>query len=232
MSLKTSLKMDNQESLNSVTITTKIPSLFQPVKLTNDIILKNHIAISSMCSFAATPKHEIANLHFSRYKSFALQKPGLIMFEGIFISENGLTDEKELGIWNDEQAFKIKELIQEIHDLNSICCVQLFHSGRKAKGNDIVAPSPIPYDSNSVTPKELSINDIQEIRKQYLEAAKRSINICGFDAIEIACCNGNLLHQFQSKITNERHDEYGYKSPNSRIKLLCEIIDDINKEFN
>ncbi|KAI5964592.1 uncharacterized protein KGF55_001661 [Candida pseudojiufengensis] len=224
----------NSTSNTQPTLTsTPIPSLFKPFKVSNTSInLKNHIAVSSMCSFAADNNHEIANLHHSRYKSFASQKPSIIMFEGTFINSNSIIDDKELGIWNDEQAFKIKEIVDEIHSFGCICFIQLFHGGRMAKGLNIVAPSSIPYDSNSIVPKELNLKEIAKIRFEYLEAAKRSINICGFDGIEIACCNGNLLHQFQSKITNHREDEYGKKTIESRIKLLCEIIDDLNNEFN
>lgn len=55
----------------------------------NNLHLLNRLAVSSMCSYAAGPGNQIANLHLSRYKSFSAQHPGLIMIEGMCVDPKG-----------------------------------------------------------------------------------------------------------------------------------------------
>lgn len=227
------------------------PALFYPVNVKN-LQLGNRLAVSSMCSYAAGPGNQIANLHLSRYKSFSAQHPGLIMIEGMCVDPKGKLDDKELGIWNDEQAKKLKQIVDEIHKDGCVCCVQLSHGGRKAIGdgefdlngrasehndssrggdddNEILAPSAIAYDNRLKVPKEMTLADIQHAIGSFNKAAKRVVTISKVDGVEISCCNGNLLHQFMSKATNLRHDEYGCQSIESRCKILLDIIDQVRK---
>ncbi|CCG21104.1 hypothetical protein CORT_0A07190 [Candida orthopsilosis Co 90-125] len=226
------------------------PALFYPLDV-NNLHLLNRLAVSSMCSYAAGPGNQIANLHLSRYKSFSAQHPGLIMIEGMCVDPKGKLDDKELGIWNDEQAEKLKMIVDEIHKDGCVCCVQLSHGGRKAIGGgtsgdsngssaasndvdvdvEILAPSEIAYDNRSKIPKEMTLADINHVISSFAQAAKRAVTISQVDAVEISCCNGNLLHQFMSKTTNFRHDEYGCQSIESRCKLLLDIIDQVRNQI-
>ncbi|KAI5969978.1 hypothetical protein CANMA_001018 [Candida margitis] len=223
------------------------PALFRPLDIGN-LHLLNRLAVSSMCSYAAGPGNQIANLHLSRYKSFSAQHPGLIMIEGMCVDPKGKLDDKELGIWNDDQAGKLRSVADEIHNDGCICCVQLTHGGRKAIGEvssvgnaaagetgydgdaEILAPSAISYDNRSKVPKEMTSTDIHQAITSFSSAAKRAVQISQVDAVEISCCNGNLLHQFMSKSTNLRHDEYGCQSIKSRCKILMDIIDQVRKQ--
>ena len=218
------------------------PALFYPLDV-NNLHLANRLAVSSMCSYAAGPGNQIANLHLSRYKSFSNQHPGLIMIEGMCVHPKGKLDEKELGIWNDEQAEKLKQVIDEIHKDGCVCCVQLSHGGRKAIGDcengngfeddgvEILAPSAIAYDNRLKVPKAMSRKDIDEVISSFAQAAKRAVDISKVDAVEISCCNGNLLHQFMSKATNLRQDEYGCQTIKSRCKLLLDIINQVRHQI-
>ncbi|KAI5958010.1 hypothetical protein KGF57_002818 [Candida theae] len=228
------------------------PALFYPLDI-NNLHLRNRLAVSSMCSYAAGPGNQIANLHLSRYKSFSAQHPGLIMIEGMCVDPKGKLDDKELGIWNDKQAEKLKDVVDEIHKDGCVCCVQLSHGGRKAIGDggglndngnasvaindvvddgvEIIAPSAIAYDNRSKVPKEMSLADIKHVIASFAQAAKRAVKISEVDAVEISCCNGNLLHQFMSKATNLRQDEYGCQSVQTRCKLLLDILDQVRHQI-
>ena len=65
--------------------------------------------------------------------------------------------------------------------------------------------------------------DIQDFKRAFIAAVKRAL-ATGFDAIEIHCAHGYLLHQFLSPVTNHRNDEYGGSFEN-RTRLTCEIVD-------
>ena len=48
----------------------------------------------------------------------------------------------------------------------------------------VVGPSPIAWNEDHATPKELSKADIEDLKKAWAAAVKRALE-CGFDTIEI-----------------------------------------------
>lgn len=119
------------------------------------------------------------------------------------------------------------------------------HAGRKAStvaawlGNenatketggwpdDIIGPSPVPWDENSFMPKEMTLSDIADFRNSWVSSVERALR-AGFDVIEIHAAHGFLLHQFLSPVSNKRTDEYGGSFEN-RIRLLLEVIQDTRR---
>jgi 2,4-dienoyl-CoA reductase-like NADH-dependent reductase (Old Yellow Enzyme family) len=71
-----------------------------------------------------------------------------------------------------------------------------------------MGPSPIPFDAKSVSPREMTVDDIDAVVKQFAAAARRAIE-AGFEVVEIHSAHGYLLHEFLSPISNRRTDEYG-----------------------
>ena len=71
-------------------------------------------------------------------------------------------------------------------------------------------------------PRQLSIQEIQDLVQDWASAAERSIK-AGVDVIEIHGAHGYLIHQFLSPITNRRTDAYGGSFEN-RTRLLIEIV--------
>lgn len=222
------------------------PVLFQPLKINDSIELPNRIGVSPMCMYAAsTSTNEISSFHLIHYGSFAIRGPGIIFIESTSVSKNSGLSNYDLGLWNDYQAENLKKIVDFIHEQkNSIyCCIQLNHGGRKigeGKGFGIiennfkdycVGPSNIPFSENHNIPRELNINEIKQIIKDFGDSAERAIKICKFDSIEIHAGNGCLIHQFLSKLTNHRNDEYGGEFDN-RIRLLLEIIDEIKQRID
>jgi 2,4-dienoyl-CoA reductase-like NADH-dependent reductase (Old Yellow Enzyme family) len=87
----------------------------------------------------------------------------------------------------------------------------------------VFAPSAVPYDEKHAKPKAMIKEDIQDFKRAFIAAMKRAL-AAGFDAIEIHCAHGYLLHQFLSPVTNRRNDEYGGSFEN-RTRLIREIVD-------
>jgi anthraniloyl-CoA monooxygenase len=72
-----------------------------------------------------------------------------------------------------------------------------------------VGPSPLPYEHGvNQVPRELSVEELAEIRQQFVDAARRA-DEAGFDLLELHCAHGYLLSSFISPVTNRRTDEYG-----------------------
>ena len=60
-----------------------------------------------------------------------------------------------------------------------------------------VAPSPIKDPTLKYTPKEMTVEDMEQTLKDYASAAKRAKE-AGYDAVEIHGAHGYLLHEFFS----------------------------------
>jgi 2,4-dienoyl-CoA reductase-like NADH-dependent reductase (Old Yellow Enzyme family) len=135
-------------------------------------------------------------------------------------------------------------IINFAHSQNVKMGIQLAHAGRKAStmlpwddhliatpdegGWQTVSASPIAYN-NMQTPKELTIDEINQLTKQFGQAAKRAES-AGFDVIEIHAAHGYLIHQFYSPLTNHRTDQYGGSFEN-RIRFLLEVTDEVRKQI-
>ncbi len=71
-----------------------------------------------------------------------------------------------------------------------------------------MAPSAIPFDEDSKTPRALTTEEVKGMVEKFRLAVRRAVQ-AGFDAIEIHGAHGYLIHQFHSPLTNKRDDEYG-----------------------
>jgi 2,4-dienoyl-CoA reductase-like NADH-dependent reductase (Old Yellow Enzyme family) len=72
------------------------------------------------------------------------------------------------------------------------------------------------------TPKEMTISDIDDVKRRFAEAAKFCAEV-GFAGIELHAAHGYLLAQFLSPRSNMRTDDYG-GNPAKRARLVVEII--------
>jgi NADH:flavin oxidoreductases, Old Yellow Enzyme family len=122
--------------------------------------------------------------------------------------------------------------------MNAIPAIQIAHSGRKGSthkpweegysvpdnkgGWQPVGPSSIPFDNKSVTPKELSIQEIKDLENKFANSAVRAEK-AGFKCIELHMAHGYLVHEFLSPISNKREDDYGGNFEN-RMKFALNIV--------
>lgn len=96
----------------------------------------------------------------------------------------------------------------------------------------LVGPSPIPFrlNGNFPAPNELTKEEIKRIVNDFGEAARRAVEISGFDVIEIHGAHGYLINEFYSPISNKRDDEYGGSFEN-RTRFLKEVIDSVKSKI-
>jgi 2,4-dienoyl-CoA reductase-like NADH-dependent reductase (Old Yellow Enzyme family) len=163
----------------------------------------------------------------------------MIMMEATGVSPEGRISTQCLGLWNDEQAERLKPIVTFAHQMDTKIGIQLAHAGRKGSclppwsdhpmasldegGWECVAPSAISFGGKYPTPRSLSEIEIAELVAAFGSAAKRAVS-AGFDLVEIHAAHGYLIHQFLSPLSNTREDEYGGSFEN-RIRFLLEIID-------
>ena len=214
-----------------------IVHLFEPLTQ-RGITFRNRIGVSPMCQYSCTDGYA-NDWHLVHLASRAIGGAGLVITEAAAVTPVGRISPHDLGIWEDGQIAPLAKAVALIHQAGAIAGIQLAHAGRKAStaqpwiGNEVVpidqggwqpvAPSAIAFDANdSPTPRALTLEEIDQIRDQFVQATRRSLE-AGFKLIEIHAAHGYLLHEFLSPISNQRQDDYGGSFEN-RTRLLREVV--------
>lgn len=209
--------------------------LLSPVKIRN-LEFKNRIFVSPMCQYSAIDGMP-NDWHLVHLGSRAVGGAALVSTEATAVSPDGRISPADLGIWNDEQVTAFKRIAEFIKSQGAIPGIQLAHAGRKAStkipwigigvvpksegGWEVIAPSPLKFSDNYPQPKEMTVADMNVVRQQWSEAARRSL-AAGFQLVEIHMAHGYLLHQFLSPLSNQRRDEYGGEM-NNRMRFPLEV---------
>ncbi len=191
--------------------------------------LKNRIVMPPMIT-AHAEDGMVNQFHLAHYGVRSDMGVGMIIIEATAVSENGRITTKDLGIWSDEQAFGFEMLTDYLRKNKTISCIQLAHAGRKAdKTLKMVAPSAIPFKEDAPIPHELTLEEIEEVIKDFGKAALRAKSAI-FDAVEIHAAHGYLINQFLSPITNKRIDEFG-GSFEKRFEFLKRVFKEVRSNF-
>jgi dimethylamine/trimethylamine dehydrogenase len=131
-------------------------------------------------------------------------------------------------LWDDEDVRSHALMVDEVHAHGSLAGVELWHGGRAA-ANAYTREVPLGVSSRNVEPAEpiqsraMDKADIRELRRWYVEAAKRAKR-AGFDIVYLYACHWYLLREFLLP-SNRRADEYGGSLEN-RTRLLRELIEE------
>lgn len=161
----------------------------------------------------------------------------LVFTEATAVSPEGRISPADLVIGNDEQVKAFKRITAFIKSQGAIPGIQLAHAGRKAstkipwigegmvpkseEGWEVIAPSAVKFSDNYPQPREMTLADMKAVVRQWSEAARRSLD-AGFQVVEIHMAHGYLLHQFLSRLSNQRKDEYGGELIN-RMRVPLEV---------
>ena len=218
----------------------KNQALLQSFNL-NGLELPNRVVMAPMTRSRADNEGNVptAELQGEYYKQRA--SAGLIISEGSQVSKEAVGYVNTPGIHTPEQVEGWKKVTEMVHEANGRIFIQLWHVGRMShpdfhEGEKPLAPSPINPNAQSytyegfkdtVTPKEMTIEDIKSTVQDFKKAAKNAME-AGFDGVEIHSSNGYLFHQFFNGTSNQRSDEYGGSIQN-RAKILFEVLDEVKQ---
>lgn len=183
--------------------------LFSAYKI-KGLELKNRVVMPPMCQYSVENKDGIAtDWHYLHYVSRAIGGAGLIIIEMTDVEPDGRTTDFDLGLWSDDQIPELARIVEACHQYGAKVGIQIAHAGRKAEDAKVpVAPSAIPFDEKSKTPRALSTDELKQMVEKFRLAVERAVK-AGVDVIELHAAHGYLIHQFQSPLTNKRTDEYG-----------------------
>ena len=184
--------------------------LFSPISI-KSVEIKNRIVLPPMVRFGwSDGKGFVTEKHVKHYSQIAKGGAGLIIIEALAISEVGKLSDDQLGIWSDDHIDGISKIAEACHKYGSMITAQIHHAGLKTPSSvSEIASAPSDFKkSGRLIAKALSIEEIQKIQGQFVDAAKRSKK-AGLDGIELHGAHGYLVSQFMSPITNKRDDDYG-----------------------
>ena len=212
--------------------------LFSPINL-RGLTLKNRIVISPMCQYSAIDGNA-TDWHLIHLGNLSLSGAGLLMIEATAVNATGRISYGDLGLYSDDNEKSLGRILTSCRRYgNTPIGIQIAHSGRKGsthlpwKGGapltpkeeawQTVAPSAIARGKNWPIPHELSIEEIDSIKKDFIASTERASRL-NIDLIELHVAHGYLLHEFMSPISNTRNDQYGGNLEN-RMRLPLEIAE-------
>lgn len=214
-------------------------ALLRPCNIGN-LQLSNRMVMAPLTrSRADNPANAPTALHVEYYRQRA--SAGLIISEGSQVSKRAVGYINTAGIYSQAQIEGWKKVTSAVHAEGGKIFLQLWHVGRMShpdfhEGALPLAPSALNPNEKSytpegfkdtVTPKEMSQEEIKETIGEFREAAANAM-IAGFDGVEIHASNGYLLHQFFNSTSNTRSDEYG-GSEEKRARILFEVIEAVKE---
>lgn len=214
--------------------------LFTPFDLSGTQ-LANRVVMAPMTR-TRTPENvpgELTALYYSQRAS-----AGLIITEGLPISDEGRGYLYTPGLYTDEQTQGWRTVTDAVHAKGGKIFAQLWHVGRmshvsiqpghiapvsagevRATGTTVYAftetgePGPVAPSA----PRALTTDEVRRVTQDFVASARRAIE-AGFDGIELMAANAFLFDQFLSSELNSRRDEYGGSIEN-RQRFLLETVD-------
>lgn len=193
-------------------------------------IAKNRITMAPTVKFVASDDGMVTDAFVEHYKERAAHECGLIVVEATCISREGRLSPTQLGLWCDEQIEGHKKIVDAVHEYGTLIIPQIHHGGlgtHPACG-PLTSPSKVHWNDgfHNAEAVELTLEDIERIEKQFIDAAIRAQK-AGYDGVQLHACHAYLINDFASNV-NKRTDKYG-GSVENKARFGSEIIAGIRK---
>jgi 2,4-dienoyl-CoA reductase (NADPH2) len=122
-----------------------------------------------------------------------------------------------------------RSVVDEVHKYGAKILMQILHSGRYAKHDNIVGVSSIRSPINPRVPRPMTDEEIEVTIQDFVNAAVLASR-AGYDGVEIMGSEGYLINQFTAPRTNDRADRWGGSIEN-RNRFSVEIIKRVRAEL-
>ncbi|KAN0078298.1 hypothetical protein V8E55_010355 [Tylopilus felleus] len=182
------------------------------------------------------PTEELIRL----YETWAMGEIGIMITGNIQIKKDHLEASGNAIIDRDlprDYFEDYRKLARAAKSHGSLVLGQLSHPGRQVS----ITIQPYPESASGLEhpptsgvlfarPTPLTKDGIRDIVRRFAYAAS-VLQKTGFDGVQIHAAHGYLFHQFLSKRSNTRTDEYGGTLQN-RMRILLEVIAEIRRVVN
>ncbi|KAI1298363.1 NADH:flavin oxidoreductase/NADH oxidase [Xylaria venustula] len=217
--------------------------LFNPIRLGN--ISLEHRIVQAPCTRMRCDI-EPGGIHvpgprFVKYYGDRASAGGLQITEATDICVDASGYPRVPGVFSESQLQGWQKVTEAVHAKGGFIFCQLWYTGRASSpkmlgGKQPVSSGNLPMSGKYIDgtdcaenpPRPMTIAEIHETTIEWAAAAKRAVELAGFDGVEIHGANGYLLEQFLHDNINQRTDEYGGSLEN-RCRFLLEVVSAVSK---
>ena len=196
------------------------PHLLEPLDL-GFTQIRNRLLMGSM----HTGLEDIPGSH-ERMASFYAERArggvGLIVTGGFMASQYCLPPGVKPLYEQEGQVQNHRKITDAVHSEHGKICLQILHTGRYSRTENLIAPSPIKAPINRFVPQEATHEQILGEIDAFVRFAAFSQE-AGYDGVEIMGSEGYFINEFIAARTNQRKDQWGGSYEN-RIRLPLEIV--------
>ncbi|QTF06991.1 FAD-dependent oxidoreductase [Brenneria izadpanahii] len=209
----------------------KIENIFTPYYI-GKCQIPNRLVVPAMVANMC-PDGKASEQYIRYHEEKAKGGWGLIITEDYRINEHAAGYPAVAALYDESQIPSHKRFTDIIHQYDTKVFCQIYHAGRQANhrvngGMRPVSCSPVPCPWNKEIPRELTVEEIRQLVKDFGTTALNAQK-AGFDGIEIHAAHGYLIHEFLSFNCNHRIDEYG-GTYNNRMRFLKEIMAEVREQ--
>ncbi|OYU33674.1 bifunctional salicylyl-CoA 5-hydroxylase/oxidoreductase [Novosphingobium sp. PASSN1] len=213
-----------------------VAPMFTPFRL-RGMEVANRVTVSPMAMYSAADGVP-SDFHLVHYGARALGGAGLVFTEMTCVSPEGRITPGCTGLYSDEAEAAWKRVVDFVHTSSPAkIALQLGHSGAKGstrlgwdaidapleEGNwPLIAASPVPWSTANQIPREMTLEDMDTVRDQFVAATQRAAR-AGFDMVEFHAAHGYLISSFITPVLNRRTDAYGGTLEN-RLRYPLEVF--------
>jgi len=210
--------------------------LFQPIQI-RGVVFRNRVVMAPMNNDYAGHGGEVTPQVIGYFAERAKGGTGAIITSAAAVDARAKKRVGELCVYSDDFIDGLKELADAVHKEGAKIFLQMVHVGRELVSNttaehpyDPVGPSPLIHPTTGKPCHELTVKEIHEIQRKFVEGAVRAEK-AGFDGVEIHGAHGYLITQFTNPFTNRRMDEYG-GGLEGRMRFPVEIAKGIRERVS
>jgi 2,4-dienoyl-CoA reductase-like NADH-dependent reductase (Old Yellow Enzyme family)/thioredoxin reductase len=206
--------------------------LFQPIQVMG-LEFKNRIIHAPTTMNMSDPFGYMTDRCVGVYEALAKGGFSAVTVGATCVRRDGLINERMLGLYDDTYVIGLRDVVEVIHNNDSLAGIQLFYGGlipglasttplEPGKG---WIPDTVSWGASTQAiignpqPGVLSTSDYEEVVEAFGQAARRSRE-AGFDYLSFHFCHGSLPHTNLSLLSNVgREDKYA-----DRFLFVEEII--------
>ena len=174
---------------------------------------------------SGAPSHTLTRL----YSTWGRGGAGLMLTGNVMIDRRAMVEPRNVVLEDERHLDAVERWARAGAANGSVMVMQINHPGRVAVaplyrrpvGPSAIRPKAVGF--NLRVPRELSVDDIADLRRRYARTAGLAV-AAGFAGVQVHAAHGYLLSQFLCPAANQRTDAYG-GSPTNRRRLLLEVVD-------
>jgi 2,4-dienoyl-CoA reductase (NADPH2) len=207
---------------------TALPTLFSQVRI-GRMQLRNRLVMSPMETLYGTRDGLPSERTIAYYEARSRGGVGLVTLGACTVDERHREVPTTLHFGSDAAIEPHRALTERVHAHGAKIQPQLAHPGPDGlapylSGIPNIGPSVIASYLTGVACRELEAGEIPGIVAQFAAAAVR-VRAAGYDGIELHAAHGYmLLGSFLTPLRNRRTDAWGGQTPESRIRLIVEVV--------